>query len=356
MRLELINYEDKKHKPDINIYFDIAKPATKEETLHLVTELRELLYQDKNRNLLIKLRYYNKFEQDEAILTSFKEEKDFKVFFNEPELLTLIKLSINDYDLPNVKPIDTSVTGSELIYTFNFEYGFFDSLQKSTLDILEKIYNTSPDPDNYKYISKDLWLKYAKSYREIVDLNNTTQIINTLKSDYSASTYSIENPNDGILYEDVVADEEHLLYSFLGILFSCNNINPIIKKCETCGKFFIVHRTDTLKCNRLNVDGYTCNKKAIIESKSKYRNVFVHAMEKRIRDLYKSDLMINERKNFQDEYKLKIKELSGKEYLYWLANHYKTDDKKQKWKLKIDEYLKDNPNFEENFSKYKKST
>ena len=39
MRLELINYEDKKHKPDIKIYFDRAKPATKKETLHLVTEL-----------------------------------------------------------------------------------------------------------------------------------------------------------------------------------------------------------------------------------------------------------------------------------------------------------------------------
>ena len=72
MRLELINYEDKKHKPDIKIFFDRAKPATKKETLHLVTELRELLHQDKNRNLLLKLRYYNKYEQDEAILTSFK--------------------------------------------------------------------------------------------------------------------------------------------------------------------------------------------------------------------------------------------------------------------------------------------
>ena len=105
------------------------------------------MHQDKNRNLLLKLRYYNKYEQDEAILTSFKEEKDFKVFFNEPELLTLIKLSINDYDLPNAKPIDATATKSELIYTFNFEYGFFDNLQKSTLDILEKIYNTSTELD-----------------------------------------------------------------------------------------------------------------------------------------------------------------------------------------------------------------
>lgn len=352
MRLELINYEDKKHKPDIKIFFDRAKPATKKETLHLVTELRELLHQDKNRNLLLKLRYYNKYEQDEAILTSFKEEKDFKVFFNEPELLTLIKLSINDYDLPNAKSIDATATESELIYTFNFEYGFFDSLQKSTLGILEKIYNTSPAFD--KFINKDLWLKYVKSYREIADFNSHVQIINTLKSDYSPSTYSRENPNYGILYEDVVADEEHLLYSFLGILFSCRKINPIIKKCETCGKFFIVHRTDTAKCNRLNADGYTCNQNAIRDLKSKHRNNFVHAMEKRIRDLYKSESMEDDREIFQNEYHLKRNELSGKEYLYWLANHYKTDDKKQQWKLKIDEYLKDNPDFEENFSEYYK--
>lgn len=354
MRLELINYEDKKHKPDIKIYFDRAKPATKKETLHLVTELRDLLHQDKNRNLLLKLRYYNKYEQDEAILTSFKEEKDFKVFFNEPELLTLIKLSINDYDLPNAKPIDATATKSELIYTFNFEYGFFDNLQKSTLDILEKIYNTSTELDKYKCINRKLWLKYAKSYREIVDLNNNTQITNTLKFDYSPSTYSIEDPKNGTLYEDVVENEEHLLYSFLGILFSCKYISPSIIKCKTCGKFIIVHKAIPQNCNRINSDGYTCNKNAIRNSKSKSKNDFVHAMEKRIRDLYKSELMINERKIFQNEYHLKRNELSGKEYLYWLANHYKTDDKKQQWKLKIDEYLKDNPDFEENFSEYYK--
>lgn len=355
MRLELINYEDKKHKPDIKIYFDRAKPTVKKETLQLLTELRTLLHKDKNRNLLLKLRYYNQYEQDEAILTSFKEEKDFKIFFNEPELLTLIKLSINDYDLPNVKPIATVITESELIYTINFEYGFFDSLQKSTLNILEKIYNTSPASDKYKYINKNLWLKYANNYREIIDLNYNTQIANTLKSDYSPSVYSRDDSKNGILYEDVVSDEEHLLYSFLGILFSCKNINPIIKKCETCGKFFIVHKTDTLTCNRITADGYTCNKRAIKDSKSKYKIDFVHAMEKRIRDLYKSDLMINEREIFQNEYPLKRKELSGKEYLYWLADHYKTNDKKQEWKLKIDEYQKDNPDFEENFSEYYKN-
>lgn len=354
MRLELINYEDKKHKPDIKIYFDRVKPAVKEETLHLINELRELLHQDKNRSLLLKLRYYNQYEQDEAILTSFKEEKDFKIFFNEPELLTLIKLSINDYDLLNVKPINTTATGSKLIHTINFEYGFFDSLQKSTLAILEKIYNTSTKFDKYKCINRKLWLKYAKSHREIVDLNNNTQITNTLKFDYSPSTYSIEDPKNGTLYEDVVTDEEHLLYSFLGILFSCKHISPSIIKCETCGKFFIVLKTDTLTCNRITADGYTCNKNAIRNSKSKNRNDFVHAMEKRIRDLYKSELMINERKIFQNEYQLKRKELSGKEYLYWLADHYKTDDKKQECKLKIDEYIKNNPDFEENFSEYYK--
>lgn len=355
MKLELINYEDKKNKPKIKIYLDMSKPAVKKETLLLVNELRELLHQDKNRSLLLKLRYYNLYEQYASVLNSFKENKNFKLFFKEPELLKLIQLSINDYDLPNVTPLDTATTKSELIYTINFEFGFFDSLQKSTLNILEKIYNTSKETDDkYKCINKKLWIEYVKNYSEITDLKNNVQLKNKLKVDYSPSVSSLEDPKYGILYEDVVSNEEQLLYAFLGMLFSLNKINPIIKKCTSCNKFFIAYKSDTLKCNRISDNKYTCNEKAIIKSKYKYKDDFVHSIEKRIRDLYKSETKINERKIFENEYPLKRKELSRKEYLYWLTDHYKRNDTKQIWRTKIDEHIKNIPNFEENFEKYKK--
>lgn len=356
MELELINYENKKIKPSIKICCKKLKPYINKENEHLVYELRELLHQVKNRQLLLKLRYYNLYEQYEVMLSEFKAERnaDFKSFSTNAELLTLIQLSINDYDLSNVAALDTEITESELIYTINFEFGFFDSLQKSTLDILEKIYNTSKEIDNYKYINKKLWLEYAQNHIEVFNLSNNVQIRNELKYDYSPSAYSIDNPKYGILYEDTVFNEEQLLYSFLGMLFSCNNINPIIKKCKCCNKFFIAHKTDTENCNRINDGNYTCNKMAINKSKSKYKNNFVHAMEKRIRDLYKSETMITEKEIFEREYPLNRKELSGKEYLYWLAEHYKTEAKKKEWKNKIDEYIKNNDTFEEDFAKYKK--
>ena len=363
MRLKLINFEDKKKKPIVTICFDKTNPIVKEENLNLIKTLKDTLYLKENRNLLLKLRYYNQFEEYTMMINTFKENENFKPFFKEPNLLGLIQHSINDYDLPNVKALKKEVTDSEIIYTINFEFGFFDSLQKSTLDILEKIFNATNKDDRYKYINKNFWIEYAKNYKEIIDFGNDTHVTNRLKIDYSPDEYSLIIPKDDTLpknteyyYEDTVSNEEQLLYAFLGMIFSFNKINPIIKKCESCGKFFIANKSDTLKCNREDENGYTCNKQAIIRSKAKYKDDFVHSMEKRIRDLYKSNSqnIIEKRNSFMKDYPIKRIELSGRNYLYWLASHYTTEETRKKWEKEIDKYINAHPNFENGFQRYKR--
>ena len=355
MRLELLISEDKKEENSVEIYFDKEKPIVKEEDI--IKELKNTLYLEENRNLLLKLRYYNMFEEYTMMINTFKENKNFKPFFKAPNLLGLIQHSINDYDLPNAKA-EKEITDSEIIYTIDFEFGFFDSLQKSTLDFLEKIFNATNKDDGYKYINRNFWIEYAKNYKEIINFGNDTYVTNRLKINYSPDVIQKDKTeNTTYYYEDIVFNEEQLLYAFLGMIFSFNKINFIIKKCETCGKFFITNKSDTLKCNRKNEDGYTCNKQAIIRSKAKYKDDFVHSMEKRIRDLYKSDSpdIVEKRETFTKEFPIKRNELSGRDYLYWLASHYTKEETRKRWEKEIDEYINANPNFENDFEKYKKN-
>lgn len=266
----------------------------------------------------------------------------------------------------------------------DFEFGLFDILDDKSLNILEEIWQTSPGTDEYKYINKEIWENYVKNHPMKVEKKVANGYIITTKHIqplYEATITSIDNPNEGILYKKEILDYNDLLYTFLGFIFSVKNTfsnivnsiesndersefinyekntNHIVKKCKYCGKFMIASRPDYKSCNRKNNKFYTCRNHQDTDYKKKYLEDFVHKIEKNIRDLYQhetsdknlNNLILNNKVKFQNEYPKMRKNLSGKEYLYWLVEHYERESTQNKWKLKIDAFLKANPNFENDF-------
>ena len=335
MKIELIYNIQNKDIPKFELTLDRSiEQDLMSSLIHLnqidLKKFKNKLQKKSNKNLLLLLRHYFALEEDNKILSAIKKVFTFNKNVTNEELLSFIKLSINDYTL----------TACQNNTTFkNSCNNIFDILSIQVLEILDKIYNTSPELDNYKCINKKLWKNYTEHNVFEFEDNNGIIFKKRLLTLYQPDTIDAEE----IHYLDIVNNEEDLLYAFLGMLFSYKYLNPIIKKCKNCKHFFICTKTNTLYCD-------TCKKNRNNKSKQKFQNQLIHELEKKIMDLYKNDTKNRERLiTFNQEYKQKRKELNGANYLYWLVEHYKSKNKQQEYKLKIDTYINNNPSFEEDF-------
>lgn len=473
MILKVAYFNKKIDKNFFIIQLCIDNPQEKlEEQLNLVNkdtnllkDIKSFLYDKENRNTLLVLRYYNSHKQYDEMICTFMKcfSKYSKILkkISKNNLISLIEFSINDYILSNSNSIDNYLPKTFII---DYEFEFFDLLKKETIDLLEKIYQTSSNIESSRYLSRKKWKEYVDTYNECITLNNNEIIYNKITSNCFLSTIEVnkelvenlkqlKNQIDGLRqpkqnecqfdkfsrfesefdklqqiefdfamygncqldhsyfskeesnlkalmenefytytigpknykfdvhnqckylfnelkqykyefdelimnkinqidldvfepfkvysYKAYIFNEEELLYTFLNILYSCESLTPIIKKCEKCGKFYVALKDNSKTCNRKNNnEKYTCRQNKINTSKQKYKDNFVHQMEKRIRDLYKSETMIDEKEKFEKEYTIKRNELPTKKYLYWLVKHYKGEKTIKKWKNKIDEYLK----------------
>ncbi len=390
MELTFIEYGNKEPELSIKIYNNSLIAIN--EFDEIVVSLQSFLYKKENRNLLLALRYFYSFARYSEMLEYFGNYV-FQYFpllknIESNSLISLIQFCINDICNPNLKNSKTDHDGSKE-YQLDFETGFFDFLSEKTLAILNNIFKNC-QKKQYDYINSKLWEEYVNENIENIEIVTNQcsfTVKNKIPSFQPPNIASLENPNNGILYHQKVNNEEELLYAFLNMLFCPKdkyqdildklikkqekNINTdnvqshnyqkkfhyVILKCKKCHKFMIKHRTDDLYCNRKNEYGYTCKYIAINNNKYKYRDDFTHKLEKRIRDLYnsstrnkKKDAILRERKEkFQKSFPDKRSSLSARDYLYWLANHYEKANKRQKTKLEIDEYLENNPEFENYF-------
>lgn len=345
---------DKKYKETLEK--KLATKFNRKEYIEIIDLFKKNIY--KNRNLLIKLRYFNLHERYADLINVLKlnitsdPANVLQPLLNwtDDELVCLINLCINDYVLKSSNLIN--------INNINFEFGFFDLLGPETLPILEDIFKST----NNTYIDSHAWKDYACNHLQKIPINNNVDYERNLFFKYEPIIISDDiirkkNPSkedlintSGTLYEDTVNNEEDLLYAFLNMVLLCNS-HFVIKKCNLCHKFFIATRIDVKTCNRINENGKTCNHLRINANKISSSNTFVKKMEKHIKDLFSSETKYNEKENFLKEYKIKRKELSGKEYLYWLISHYSKPDIYNKRKIEIDTYIKSNKDFETEFIK-----
>lgn len=342
----------------------IEKNKLPKKDLKLIENLKNHLHSDDKENLRAlsclpdlcsnDAKFFEALEYVDNI--HHRDHKYHKELYKFPsdKFSLYIKLCVYDYELPNLMFSKKVVNDTNTIYTMNFEYAFFESLTDNTKSILDKILQKSKTcsafNDNYLYISRPIWNKYVDEY---------SATHNKKFSNFSSCFESYNLKGQPLLdFNAYVDTEENLLYAFFEIIFnkkipnSDNNI--IIKKCKECNRFFIVHRRDNNSCSK-------CKDIAVHKSRVRYANDFVHKMEKRVKDLYKNQRTRQEEiyeemaKTFQMEYKTKRKELSGKEYLYWLMYHFKRETTIVKYQKEIDEFLKNTPNFEKEFNeKYHK--
>lgn len=395
MFISLALCDDKKEKPELKISVDTKEKKILENNLlennylQYVDILKQLL--NKNRDLLLTLRFLNLHERyydmvnifHSKIVENSNNKFSYLASMDETSIINILKLSINDYELTNIKFDKLENTELGQTYSINFEFGFFDSLQKNTLNILENIYNTYTKncDSNNAYIDYGNWEDYCKKNIKKISFNNEVTyklpILNKyiakekpfdfFNSDfvdedvksyfkevhdkYKSEDNLLNQPKLEILYEEQISNEEDLLYTFLNLIFVNNHIFKI-KKCIKCNKFFIVINTGTATCNRTTSNGKTCTEIRSNASRNKYKVDIVHEYEKRIKDLYKSETKKSQLDKFTSEYREKRRRLSGNKYLYWLISHYARPNTYSRHKKIIDEYIENNPNFEKEFKKH----
>ena len=353
MEIIFTEYMNNKEKNFLSILSDIEEKEKIENELlkkisdkNLISYLNILNeYFEENRNILLLLRYYYLRERENDMKESFKSKFKTKEILNleGDDLINLLKLSINDYIFSKNENI-------------NFEFEFFDNLKPKTLNILEDIYNNK-DVSNEnntnvnKAINLKVWKDYSNSHIETFDINeNVTSSYKkffTYKPSHSIDY--IENNNEFILtYDDIVLNEENLLYAFLNIILQCKT-HYVIKKCSICKKFFVTTDTRTSTCNRIYINDKTCTEFRLICNKKNSSNDFVHKLENAVKNDFNPAAEYDNLQKFLIEYPEKRKKLTGKEYLFWLISHYKTGKTKEKREKEINDFLENNPDFEKIF-------
>ena len=276
---------DKKYKETLEK--KLITKFNRKEYIELTDLFKKYIYTD--RDLLLKLRYFNLHEQYSDLINVLKlnvtsdSANALQPLLNwtDDELVCLINLCINDY-----------VLKKSTLNNLNLEFDFFDLLRTFTLSILEDIFKST----NNTYIDSHAWKNYAYNNIQKVHINSNISFEKSLFFKYVPTIISDDliktsNPSkedvinvSGTMYNDSVNNEEDLLYAFLNMVLLCNS-HFIIKKCEYCHKFFIATRTNVKTCNRINKDRKTCNNLRINTNKISSSNEFVKKIEKHIKDL-----------------------------------------------------------------------
>ena len=350
MEIIFTEYENNKEKNFLSILSDIEKKEKIESELlkkisdkNLISYLNILNeYFEENRNIFLLLRYYYLQERENDMKESFKSKFKTKEILNleDDVLINLLKLSINDYIFSKNENI-------------NFEFEFFDNLKPKTLNILEDIYNNKDvSNENNSNVNKTIdlkvWRDYSDSHIETFDINEN--VTSSYKKFFTYKSCDLENNNEFILtYDDIVLNEENLLYAFLNIILQCKT-HYVIKKCSICKKFFVTTDTRTSTCNRIYINDKTCTEFRLSCNKKNSSNDFVHKLENAVKSALNPDKERDNYEKFLKEYPEKRKKLTGKEYLFWLISHYKTGKTKEKKEDEINKFLEDTPDFEKIFA------
>ena len=350
MEIIFTEYENNKEKNFLSILSDIEKKEKIESELlkkisdkNLISYLNILNeYFEENRNIFLLLRYYYLQERENDMKESFKSKFKTKEILNleDDVLINLLKLSINDYIFSKNENI-------------NFEFEFFDNLKPKTLNILEDIYNNKDvSNENNSNVNKTIdlkvWRDYSDSHIETFDINEN--VTSSYKKFFTYKSCDLENNNEFILtYDDIVLNEENLLYAFLNIILQCKT-HYVIKKCSICKKFFVTTDTRTSTCNRIYINDKTCTEFRLSCNKKNSSNDFVHKLENAVKNDLKPGKEQDNYEKFLKEYPEKRKKLTGKEYLFWLISHYKTGKTKEKKEDEINKFLEDTPDFEKIFA------
>lgn len=257
----------------------------------LLYHIKNYLYNEENRNLLLQLRYLNLYERNFDMLKLFRDSvnKKDKLLnkisnFDNDILILLLKLGIYDYILPNLKFQNKKEVGGTEKFLLNYEYDLFDSLQIKTLKILEDILEVSQNTKinkikNKDYINADLWKIYAQENINIFT-SGFVEFKTNINKDYIHSIETHEIIKNEEIYEETIYNyvaevysEEELLYAFLSILF-IREPHFVIRRCKTCNNFFVARKSDIVECNRPVENGLT-HKEKIKKNKDKYKNLTI---------------------------------------------------------------------------------
>jgi hypothetical protein len=206
-----------------------------------------------------------------------------EIYYKDGNCVPYLELGYDkNSKLPNLKAISKNMNEDRYISFFvNLKYGFFDSLSKQTIDILDDIFISTKQT----YLNKKIWSKYLKDNFPKVPTMEIKPIIastNNIKRNNKNNDWVLKPilifPNDTEMEEIYnhsefpqlninykishitlsVENEEELLYTFLYIIFNSDFSYDIIK-CNNCQKYMLATKSDTEYCERIYKNNLNCS-------------------------------------------------------------------------------------------------
>ena len=329
LTLTNINYQkyidDKKLKEKIDILKDVLKNKIK---------------------IKRELQYYNKFEMYNEMLYLIKKQLDNIEILNKTnneELLILLQLTINDNISTMLdKTISTNYIEEREI---NFNHGIFDLICDENKKELKQLVK------NNKFIDKKLWKSYIQKINneQSITKNGVTKHF-IIPEVFTPVVISPEKEEE-FVYEVECQNEEELLFSYLGILFSCPN-NFFVACCNKCSDLFVTENKKERYCKRLDSHGLTCAEQVNQFNKSRESRTIIQKMEKDIARILSNKSGNNnsygysaEYYNFFDEKEkkkqlIKSNKLTERAYFDWLNSFYSTEKARERHIKEYKQYKK----------------
>lgn len=269
-------------------------------------------------------------------------------------------------------------------YCFDLQYAIFEILEQDSFEYIDEIFK---QVKNDGYINKEKWASYIdknlydtyddddegiidKEYKPNIYIpiyNIKTKTRNNLRKDITYIHLPLQKENyllnksgrrkdnrvDFIsdkenllnfynlmlnknnykdfeeigIYEANFSDDDELIHAFLTIIFDLK-VRFILKKCQTCKKYFFSTTGYVKNCSRIYKNGKTCTEINYKKKKYEKNNEFneldkeIEKLKNRVKSVaYKHDIdEYDDYINLRDE---KENKLSKRDFVEWLISHYK---------------------------------